>query len=222
MSSHVAMGDMTSPRAFNHSQSEATEREYDRLRDLARAEANKKNWEAMKAYNKQASDFIFRENNANGRVPDDTIDLHGQFVKEAEQIVRQRIVYAKGQGQGHLHVIVGKGNHSVNHVQKIKPAVEEVCREEGLQFATEANAGVIYINLQGGEAIMPPNVGQQHGNQGQHHGGQQHHGGHQQGGYPGAPQHGQQQQGGDDDMEKLAKKLLPKVLKKLEGCCVVM
>lgn len=58
----------------------------------------------MKTYNKQASDFIFRENNANGRVPEDTIDLHGQFVKEAEEIVKKRIVYAKGQGQGHLHV----------------------------------------------------------------------------------------------------------------------
>jgi DNA-nicking Smr family endonuclease len=40
----------------------------------------------MDQYNKQASDYIFRENNALGRVADDTIDLHGQFVEEAEQI----------------------------------------------------------------------------------------------------------------------------------------
>jgi hypothetical protein len=33
------------------------------------------------------SEFIFRENNANGRVEADTIDLHGQFVEEAEEIL---------------------------------------------------------------------------------------------------------------------------------------
>lgn len=33
-------------------------------------------------YNKQASEFIFRENNAVGKVAGDTIDLHGQFVEE--------------------------------------------------------------------------------------------------------------------------------------------
>ena len=41
---------------------------------------------AMAQYNKQASEFIFRENNAEGRVPSDTIDLHGQFAEEAEDV----------------------------------------------------------------------------------------------------------------------------------------
>jgi hypothetical protein len=143
--------------------------------------------------------------------------------------------------------IVGKGNHSVNHVQKIKPRVEQVCQQLGLQYATEENAGRMYINLQGGPAVMPPahswGSNQQGGNHEGQHGGQhqqqqhhnnnqqQHYGGQQQqGGYPGAPQqqHGgqnQQQQGNNNDneeLEKLAKKLLPKVLRKLEGCCVVM
>jgi DNA-nicking Smr family endonuclease len=58
----------------------------------------------MDQYNKQASDYIFRENNAPGRVADDTIDLHGQFVEEAEQILEQRIRYAQQNGQTHLHV----------------------------------------------------------------------------------------------------------------------
>ena len=55
-------------------------------------------------YNKQASDYIFRENNAVGRVDGDTIDLHGQFVEEAEEILEARIKYAKQHGQTHLHV----------------------------------------------------------------------------------------------------------------------
>ena len=104
------------------------------------------------AYNKQASEFIFRENNAVGKVSGDTIDLHGQFVEEAEEILEQRIRYAQQHGQTHLHVIVGKGNHSPDHIQKIKPRVEQVCREMGLQYNTEENEGRMYINLQGGAA----------------------------------------------------------------------
>lgn len=130
--------------------------------------------------------------------------------------------------------IVGKGNHSVNHVQKIKPRVEQVCQELGLQYSTEENAGRMYINLQGGPATMPQHGGgqQQGGYQGgqqKHHGGQQQqHGGYQQGGYPGQQQSGYQsgqQQGQNNDneeLEKLAKKFLPKIIRKLEGCCVVM
>jgi len=58
----------------------------------------------MDQYNKQASDYIFRENNSVGRVDGDTIDLHGQFVEEAEDILEQRIRYARANGQTHLNV----------------------------------------------------------------------------------------------------------------------
>lgn len=181
----------------------------------------------MDAYNKQASEFIFRENNAEGKVPADTIDLHGQFVEEAEDIVEERIKYARSTGQTHLHVIVGKGNHSPGHIQKIKPRVEKVCQELGLQYNTEPNEGVLYVNLQGGAPVRPP---QQGGGQGygypggqQQQGGQQH-GGQQQSGQQHGGQ-GQQQQGGggQGEIEKLALKMLPKVLRKLEkACCVMM
>lgn len=66
----------------------------------------------MEEYNKQASEFIFRENNADGRVEADTIDLHGQFVEEAEEILEERIRYAKSHGQDHLHVYVDDGMDS--------------------------------------------------------------------------------------------------------------
>ena len=66
------------------------------------SEEGKQHAAKMDQYNKQASDYIFRENNA--RVADDTIDLHGQFVEEAEQILEQRIRYAQQNGQTHLHV----------------------------------------------------------------------------------------------------------------------
>jgi len=118
--------------AFNHEQTEDAEAEYDRLRNLARQEASKRaacfdksrhayengdgqlaktlsdqgklHGRNMEEYNRQASEFILRENNANGRVPSDTIDLHGQFAEEAEDILEKRIRYAQRQGQTHLHV----------------------------------------------------------------------------------------------------------------------
>jgi hypothetical protein len=58
----------------------------------------------MDAYNKQAFDYIFRENNALGRVANDTIDLHRQFVEEAKRILEDRIRYAQLNGQSGLHV----------------------------------------------------------------------------------------------------------------------
>lgn len=244
-------------RAFHHADNDDddVEREYDRLRDLAREEANKRNQcfersqqayqsgdgaaakelsnegkrhaQKMEDYNRQASEYIFRENNAAGRVTGSCIDLHGQFVEEAERMLEQRIRADRDRGQEHLHAIVGKGNHSTGHVQKLKPRIEALCRELGLKYSTEENAGRIYINLQGNDATMPPppqvGGGQQHhgGGQQQHHGGgQQQHGGKPHGGKPhgGQQQHhgGQQQQDQDDD-------IVVKILKKLEkACCVVM
>ncbi|GKT53797.1 SMR domain-containing protein [Colletotrichum tofieldiae] len=248
-------------RAFSHANDDDddVEREYDRLRDAAREEANKRNQcfersqqayqsgdgaaakelsnegkrhaQRMEDLNRQASEYIFRENNAAGRVTGSCVDLHGQFVEEAERILEERIRADRARGQDHLHAIVGKGNHSTGHVQKLKPRIEEICREMGLNYSTEENAGRIYINLQGGDATMPPppqvggghhggqqHGGQQHGGQhqqphhgGQTHGGQQHHGGQHHGG-----QHQQPQQDESGD-------LVVKILKKLEkACCIVM
>ena len=109
------------------------------------------------------------------------------------------------------HSIVGKGNHSVNHIQKLKPKVEQLCRELGLQYTSEENSGRIYVNLTGGPAHMPP---QQHGQP--HGGGQQHHGGTQPGQQPNP------NQGQNDMVEEVITKFLPKLLKKLDGCCIVM
>jgi len=175
----------------------------------------------MEQYNRQARDFIFRENNAEGRVAGDTIDLHGLFVEEAEDVLEERIRAARQRGETHLHVIVGKGNHSTGHVQKIKPRVEQVCQELGLQYRTEANEGRMYVNLQGGSVDhMPP---QPHapsygGYPGQHGGGKPHGG-----------QHGGQHSNNNnnnnnhqnDELEQLAKKGLSRLFKKL-GCCNVM
>lgn len=105
--------------------------------------------------------------------------------------------------------IVGKGNHSAHHVQKIKPRVEKVCRSLGLQYATEENAGRVYVNLTGAPADMPPS--------GHHQQPSSHHQ------YPGQQHHQNQNQQQDDTVEKVVNALLPRVMRKLEkACCVVM
>jgi hypothetical protein len=127
----------------------------------------------------------------------------------------------------------------VNHVQKIKPRVEQICQQLGLQYATEENEGRMYINLQGGAAVMPPMSSPHHGKP--HHGGQQQHhqqqhggyqqggyqqGGYQQGGYQGGHQQqgygGQQQNNQEQEIEQAVVKMLPKLLRKLSSCCTVM
>jgi hypothetical protein len=82
----------------------------------------------------------------------------------------------------------------------------------------------MYINLQGGPAIMPPypqpSGYQQHG---EYQGRQQEQHGYdgQQQGYQGEQYGGPQQQGNNDEVEKIVVKILPRILNKL-GCCVVM
>ncbi|WEW56647.1 hypothetical protein PRK78_002095 [Emydomyces testavorans] len=228
------------PRAIHHDPNPDAEAHYDHLRDQARQEASKRalcakrsqeayaagdgarakelseqaksHGRKMAEYNRQASQFIFAQNNANGRVAADTIDLHGQFADEAEDILEERIRYGKQHGQRGLHVIVGKGNHSLNHVQKVKPRVEQVCRDLGLQYCTEENAGRIYVNLTGGPAVMPPSESHhppQHGPQAHPHPQQQH----QQ----------QHQQQGNTVVEQVVRKAMPTLLRKLEkACCIVM
>ena len=133
--------------------------------------------------------------------------------------------------------IVGKGNHSVNHVQKIKPRVEQICQEQGLQYHTEHNEGRMYINLTGGAAVPPAGYGKPQQYDQSHHGQPQYQTayplgnqqGHQQQGYPsqqqGYQQNNQQQQQGTQQMdyEEEIKKNLPKVIRFLKkNCCTVM
>jgi hypothetical protein len=102
-------------------------------------------------------------------------------------------------------------------VQKLKPRVEQLCRELGLQYSIEENAGRIYVDLTaGGSGGAGHHHGQSHNypHQPQGHPHQQHHG------HPHGHQHQQQQHGGA--VEQAMEKLLPRILRKLEACCIVM
>ncbi|KAK9453906.1 hypothetical protein V1511DRAFT_503553 [Dipodascopsis uninucleata] len=166
-------------RDYNHSD----DREYKRLRDLANTEFKarsryydeahaayergdgaeakrlsekaKEHAKKMDDYNAQAAVYVFRANNADS--DGDEIDLHGLYVKEAEEYLTQRIAACKQRNESHLEVIVGKGNHSNGGVAKIKPAVEQLCKEHGFAYSLDGdNSGVIIIDFtkQGGYIPM--------------------------------------------------------------------
>ena len=195
------------------------------------SDEGKRHQQKQAELNKQAAEYIFRENNAQGRVAEDTIDLHGMYVEEAENILEERIRYARSTGQSHLHVIVGKGNHSTGHVQKLKPRIEQLCREQGLDYATEENEGRIYVNLKGDRVDTAPPLPQQpHGYQGGY-------GGAVGGGYQSPPpqqhhqqphsqqqQHHQQQQQQQyqPPQQQPQKQQEDDIFGCLKGCCLVM
>ncbi|KAI0195151.1 smr domain-containing protein [Xylaria flabelliformis] len=145
------------------------------------------------------------------------IDLHGLYVHEAVDFTTTRIRNDQSLGYTGLHVIVGQGIHSTDHKRRIKPAIEELCETLGLQYATEENAGRIYVNLQGGDVThLPPppsqHDGSQHRPQHHHSDQQQHHSNQQQQHHGGQTQDEEQY----DEVEKFLKKLINKY------CCNVM
>lgn len=174
--------------------------------------------------NRKAAEYVFRENNEDSG-PDE-IDLHGLYVKEAEWILERRIYYAVKTNQLHLNVIVGKGLHSANGVAKIKPAVDELCDQVGLNhYIDKKNSGVLVIDLkgvnldrlpsswaQGTNNVAPPQqayhgTGQPQYQQQQQHQGQQSHN-----------QYQQQQHQGDQQDIKTGNDLVDMVLKIVCGC----
>lgn len=104
--SHLPLAQAPQTHHTNHKQAHTAYEHGDGAAAHQLSEEGKRHAQAMDKYNKQAADFIFRENNAVGRVDGDTIDLHGLYVEEAEEMLEQRIRYAQAHGQGALHVYV--------------------------------------------------------------------------------------------------------------------
>ncbi|EPX73170.1 SMR and DUF1771 domain-containing protein [Schizosaccharomyces octosporus yFS286] len=160
----------------------------------------------MEEYNRKAAYAIYMYKNSQCR-PDE-IDLHGLYVDEAVQAVRQRIHNCIQRGEGHLHVIVGQGHHSVNHVEKLKPAVMQMLDQNNFRYSHEPNEGRIYVSLphSGGAPPQPAYASPY----------QQHH----------QQQMPQQQpavvQGIDPETEKVIEEVVTCCLPRLKNLCVIM
>ncbi|KAF8320655.1 DUF1771-domain-containing protein, partial [Clavulina sp. PMI_390] len=114
----------------------------------------KKHKAEMERLNKEASDWIYYQNNTDSAV--DEVDLHGLYVAEAVSRTEAAIQKAQSEGKNHLNIIVGKGLHSQGHVAKIKPAIEELMQKYNLAAELDPhNAGVLVVHLgQGGQRGM--------------------------------------------------------------------
>lgn len=96
--------------------------------------------------NRKAAEYVFIENNKDS--DDNDIDLHGLYVKEAEYILKQRIISGIRKNQASLDCIVGKGLHSKNGVAKLKPAVQNLCNDANLKcWIDNKNSGVLHIDI---------------------------------------------------------------------------
>lgn len=114
------------------------------------SEEGKKHGALMEEYNKKAADAFFAANNK-GR-DDYSIDLHGLYVEEAVERVKQR--FDKIGRKGTLIIIWGAGNHSEGGVRKIKPAVIDILNSEKVKFDDDTpNHGCCTVYFSGKEAV---------------------------------------------------------------------
>jgi len=105
----------------------------------------------MEDLNKQASEWIFKANNADEN--EDTIDLHGLTVHEAIDRTEAFVQDARRRNRTQIRVITGKGLHSRDHVAKIKPAIAKLMQDENISAHVDPrNAGVIIVDLTGSSA----------------------------------------------------------------------
>lgn len=106
----------------------------------------------MEKLNKEASDWIYEQNNLDSQ-PDE-IDLHGLYVKEAIARTEQAVEDAKRRGQTEIKLIVGKGLHSTSGA-KIRPAIEDLMKKYQLDAEIDPdNTGVLIVRLNRGRSRM--------------------------------------------------------------------
>ncbi|KDQ26818.1 hypothetical protein PLEOSDRAFT_1044205 [Pleurotus ostreatus PC15] len=60
----------------------------------------------------------------------DTIDLHGTSITEAATIVEDTLKWYNASPAKPLRIITGRGNHSVNQVGVLKPAIRKKLQQE--------------------------------------------------------------------------------------------
>ncbi|RLV90155.1 Smr domain-containing protein [Spathaspora sp. JA1] len=110
------------------------------------AEQAKQTMNQASSISRLASEHIFRLHNKDKAT--DEIDLRGLFVKEATWYLKKRISQDVKINQSRLRVIVGRGVHSANRVSKLKPAVQDLCKELKLKYQIPINNnGLLVIAL---------------------------------------------------------------------------
>ncbi|KAF9501977.1 DUF1771-domain-containing protein [Pleurotus eryngii] len=138
-------------RCFEESQQAFTNGSKARAKELSNEGKNHK--AVMEGLNRQASEWIFTENNKDS-MPGE-VDLHGLYVKEAIAFTDRAIQEARSRGDSEIHLIVGKGLHSRSGA-KIRPAVEDLMSKYQLNAVLDPdNGGVLIVQLSAGGGASP-------------------------------------------------------------------
>jgi hypothetical protein len=131
-------------------QSQAAYQRGDKALAKQLSEQGKAEGRLMEQCNAAAAEAYFAENNRNHDRY--TMDLHGLHVDEAIAKVEARLAECQRSRQDHLVVVFGRGNHSKDHVQKLKPAMERLIAEHHLRVAVGApNLGCVTIEFNSSE-----------------------------------------------------------------------
>ncbi|SJL06969.1 uncharacterized protein ARMOST_10311 [Armillaria ostoyae] len=102
----------------------------------------------MEQLNKEASDWIYLENNRDCRPGE--IDLHRLRVKEAIARTDTALEEAKRRGDSEIRIIVGKGLHSERGEARLGPAIKGLMRRYQLVAEFDpSNSGVLVVKLNG-------------------------------------------------------------------------
>ena len=76
------------------------------------------------------------------------IDLHGMYVGEAISVVSRTVAGLKAAGGGRFHLITGRGKHSSDGRARLRPAVVEWLRENGVRHWS-TNPGAFEVIVEG-------------------------------------------------------------------------
>lgn len=100
----------------------------------------KEHTQKMNEANERAVRYIMEKNPNNTA---DTIDLHGLHVEEALEQAEKKL---KSTTEGVLHIIPGRGSHSVNQQARIKPKLIQYLKDNNYKFS-EDNPGSLSVQL---------------------------------------------------------------------------
>ncbi|XP_063584975.1 uncharacterized protein LOC134762455 [Penaeus indicus] len=75
------------------------------------------------------------------------LDLHGMTVREAKEWVEYFINLHEDLGTDSINVVTGRGNNSADGKAKIKPAIEKLLGELGLQYREMNKGGSFWVQL---------------------------------------------------------------------------
>ncbi|ORZ24803.1 hypothetical protein BCR41DRAFT_289857, partial [Lobosporangium transversale] len=108
---------------------------------LSKAEEHERQ---MIQYNREARDIVFKVNNT-FRASNE-LDLHGLKVKEALEVVSDRIKAFTKDNEKKLIIIVGRGRNSWDGVPKLRPAVNELLKKYNVKATrNKPNDGCILV-----------------------------------------------------------------------------